>query len=345
MSLESSELHKQVFGESDDDDLSDLGEVDFSEDEDQNRESPQASSPESVVEDSPKRLKIRLPKFKKRTDTSRNADPDYSETQRPRPKKRRRRFDEIITEDDEIVKVEREEKLTPYEEIKRRVDKDFDEALKASSGRRRKRKDVDLEATRDDEAQELYALMIAAADRDIALNNQRKPAVKKLERVEYVTWVLKKANMLDTLLENNILESIRAWLEPLPDASLPNIAIQRGLFEVLERVPMSIDLLRQSGIGKIVHFYEEHPRNDADITRRAAKLVAKWSAPIFGKSLDYRDKKIVYYRPETGEMPNADGTVTFAPSSQRRPVRKRGPDPYKNLKSRMAQMKKGINVK
>ena len=32
MSLESSELHKQVFGESDDDDLSDLGEVDFSED-------------------------------------------------------------------------------------------------------------------------------------------------------------------------------------------------------------------------------------------------------------------------------------------------------------------------
>ena len=93
-----------------------------------------------------------------------------------------------------------------------------------------------MEATRDDEAQELYALMIAAADRDIALNNQRKPAVKKLERVEYVTWVLKKANMLDTLLENNILESIRAWLEPLPDASLPNIAIQRGLFEVLERV-------------------------------------------------------------------------------------------------------------
>ena len=63
-----------------------------------------------------------------------------------------------------------------------------------------------MEATRDDEAQELYALMIAAADRDIALNNQRKPAVKKLERVEYVTWVLKKANMLDTLLENNILE-------------------------------------------------------------------------------------------------------------------------------------------
>jgi len=108
---------------------------------------------------------------------------------------------------------------------------------------------------------------------------------------------------------------------------------------------MSIDLLRQSGIGKIVHFYEEHPRNDADITKRAARLVAKWSAPIFGKSLDYRDKKIVYYRPDNGEMPTADGTVTFAPSSQRRPARKRGPDPYKNLKSRMAQMKKGINVK
>ena len=83
--------------------------------EDKNGTPLQASSPESVVEDSPKRLKIRLPKFKKRADTSRNADPDYAETQRSRPKKRRRRFDEIITEDDEIVKVEREEKLTPYE--------------------------------------------------------------------------------------------------------------------------------------------------------------------------------------------------------------------------------------
>ena len=32
MALEQSELHKQVFGESDDDDLSDLGEVHFSDD-------------------------------------------------------------------------------------------------------------------------------------------------------------------------------------------------------------------------------------------------------------------------------------------------------------------------
>ena len=80
--------------------------------------------------------------------------------------------------------------------------------------------------------------MISAAAQDIVLNNQKKPAVKKLEHVEDVTWLLKKANMLEPLLENNILESIRTWLEPLPDASLPNIAIQKGLFEVLERVSM-----------------------------------------------------------------------------------------------------------
>jgi len=78
--------------------------------------------------------------------------------------------------------------------------------------------------------------MISAADLDIALNNERKPAVKKLEFIEHVAWTLKKANMLDTLLEHNILESIRAWLEPLPDASLPNIAVQKSLFEVLEKV-------------------------------------------------------------------------------------------------------------
>ena|SRR6185312_12793043 len=110
---------------------------------------------------------------------------------------------------------------------------------------------------------------------------------------------------------------------------------------------MTIQLLRQSGIGRIVHFYEEHPRNDVDITKRAAKLVAKWSAPIFGKSLNYRDKKIVYYQPKDGEMSSTNGvcgSVSFA-SLQGVPSRKKGPDPYKNLRSRMAQIKKGINVK
>ncbi|CAG8592019.1 3137_t:CDS:2 [Paraglomus occultum] len=230
------------------------------------------------------------------------------------------------------------------DKIVRRVDRNFGEALRAVSRRYRRRKND----RRNEEARRLYSLMISAADQDIVLNNQKKPAVKKLEHVDDVTWLLKKANMLEPLLENNILESIRTWLEPLPDASLPNIAIQKGLFEVLERVPMSIELLRRSGIGRIVHFYEEHPRNDADITKRAAKLVVKWSAPIFGKSLDYKDKRIVYYEPDSGEFPCLDGIrggVTFAPSSNGMLCKRRGYDPYRNLKSRMAQMKKGINVK
>ncbi|CAG8539480.1 8807_t:CDS:10 [Paraglomus brasilianum] len=346
MTLEQSELHKQVFGESDDDDLSDLGEVHFSDDDIENTISqpPKITlKPGTQSKEPPKKLRLKWSKPKRLSEE--DKDKDYVERRPAKSRRRRRKGGEVVENSDVLTDVQNDQKLSSYDEIKRRVDKDFDEALRAASGRRKKRKDIDLETNRDDEAQQLYSLMISAADLDIALNNERKPAVKKLEFIEHVAWTLKKANMLDTLLEHNILESIRAWLEPLPDASLPNIAVQKSLFEVLEKIPMTIQLLRQSGIGRIVHFYEEHPRNDVDITKRAAKLVAKWSAPIFGKSLNYRDKKIVYYQPKDGEMSSTNGvcgSVSFA-SLQGVPSRKKGPDPYKNLRSRMAQIKKGIN--
>jgi transcription factor SPN1 len=39
-----------------------------------------------------------------------------------------------------------------------------------------------------------------------------------------------------TLFDQNVLEAVKQWLEPLPDKSLPALNIQRELFDVLIKV-------------------------------------------------------------------------------------------------------------
>jgi transcription factor SPN1 len=42
--------------------------------------------------------------------------------------------------------------------------------------------------------------------------------------------------MHDAYMDANIMEAIRAWLEPLPDRSLPSLDIQRAMFKILDEV-------------------------------------------------------------------------------------------------------------
>jgi hypothetical protein len=42
--------------------------------------------------------------------------------------------------------------------------------------------------------------------------------------------------LTESLMDHNILEAIRAWLEPLPDQSLPPIELQEQMLTVLDRV-------------------------------------------------------------------------------------------------------------
>jgi transcription factor SPN1 len=42
--------------------------------------------------------------------------------------------------------------------------------------------------------------------------------------------------METTLFDQNVLDAVKQWLEPLPDKSLPALNIQRELFDVLIKV-------------------------------------------------------------------------------------------------------------
>ena len=93
----------------------------------------------------------------------------------------------------------------------------------------------------DEEVSALRAEMLAAADEDEEANRFRQPATAKLRLLPRVVSTLQKTHLQQAIMDNNLLEGVKRWLEPLPDRSLPALNIQKELFGVLEN--MSIDTI------------------------------------------------------------------------------------------------------
>lgn len=98
--------------------------------------------------------------------------------------------------------------------------------------------------------------------------------------------------MMQSIIDNNLFEGVRRWLEPLPDRSLPALNIQSFLFEQLTKMYIDTNTLKESGLGRIVLFYTKCKRVTAFIQRQAHELVAAWSRPIIKRSASYRDRQV-----------------------------------------------------
>jgi transcription factor SPN1 len=92
--------------------------------------------------------------------------------------------------------------------------------------------------------------------------------------------------------DTNFLISVRFFLEPLNDGSLPAYNIQRDLLTALTRLPIEKEALLSSGIGKVVLFYTKSKKPEIGIKRVAEKLLGEWSRPILKRTDDYKKRKI-----------------------------------------------------
>ncbi|KAJ2496116.1 Transcription factor iws1, partial [Coemansia sp. RSA 2052] len=178
-------------------------------------------------------------------------------------------------------------KQAELDEINRKIDA----ALKSGRSRRRKRTDED-DANVDEMIVELRKRMRDAAYRDIDDNKDRLPAIHKLSMLPDVVEELSKAQLYEALLDNNIVDSIRLWLEPLDDGSLPSLDIQTAMLEALGKLPIRRDHLRESGIGKIVLFMSKCPRISEHNRRTCEHFVQQWSRMVLRLSSDYRDRRV-----------------------------------------------------
>jgi len=197
--------------------------------------------------------------------------------------------------------------------------KDFsrrlDEALKKPKAPRRKA-GIDLEQMADSELEEMRKRMADAAQADTIAREQNKPAMHKLKMLPEVVALLNRNTLQSALVDPdiNLLESVRFFLEPLNDGSLPAYNIQRELFTCLAKLPITKDALVASGIGKVTHFYTRTNKAEPAIKRQAERLVGEWTRPILKRSDDYRKREfeVADYDPTIAPVRSSQGEIKAA---------------------------------
>src|SRR5262245_55771949 len=128
-------------------------------------------------------------------------------------------------------------------------------------------------------------------------------------------------------MDNNLLEGVRRWLEPLPDRSLPALNIQQEFFPILKKMEF-IDsaVLKESGLGRVVLFYTKCKRVTPGISRQANDLVSIWSRPIIKRSANWRDRVVPVAQDGDGDVARSgerlNAILARAKESEKRRVRK-----------------------
>lgn len=234
---------------------------------------------------------------RKRARGSAEADAGDDDERERRPRRSRLDGEERRAAKKEAAKQaqqDEDQNLTPEERRRRDLDRMMDAAIKNPSKRRKKRDDIDLEEEIDDQIANIKVAMEKACVADNEARDNRKPAVHKLKLLPQVTALLNRTAIQDSVLdpETNFLQSVKYFLEPLNDGSLPAYNIQRDIFTALAKLPINKECLLSSGIGKVVLFYTRSKQPEAGIKRIAERLVGEWSRPILKRTDDYKKRHI-----------------------------------------------------
>lgn len=221
------------------------------------------------------------------------GDVSNASSSSPPAKKQKKKSRDDSDEDDDRDQDEREE--TPMTEQQRRrleLSQRIDAAVKGPKRRPKKKADeTDLDQAADDEVIRMHEMMVAAAMEDQEAKKNGQPATSKLRMLKEAVETLQKTNYQQAILDNNLLEAVRMWLEPLEaDGSLPSLNIQRALFPLLENMYIDTTSLKMSKLGGLMLFYTKKKGVDKSIQRTADRLIETWSRPILKRSSSYRDR-------------------------------------------------------
>lgn len=198
----------------------------------------------------------------------------------------------VVPTYDEYPEIDEFSNEDPAARRRRMLEEKMDLAVKSKATKRRKADEDDLERMQDDKIEWVKNKMIEAANLDVEKNSQGQIATEKLKLLREVMEIMNKADLAISILDNNLLEAVRLWLEPLPDASMPAYQIQKELMNSLAALPIKTDHLVASGIGKVLVFYQRSKRTEPNLKKIVDRLVGDWTRPILNKSDSYKDRTI-----------------------------------------------------
>ena len=181
--------------------------------------------------------------------------------------------------------------------MRRKIDGEMVEVEDLEKKGKGKGKDIPEEKKRN-MVNSILSKMSEAAKEDFLARKNNQPAVAKLKLLPEVRITVANTKLQDTLLEgtglgiqnNNttILTVIKEWLRPLPGAELPNLQLREELYNILNRLPISLDHLRESRIGPILAALAEHPKETESNRLLLKSMVDRFSRQIFHKTASYR---------------------------------------------------------
>ena len=167
-------------------------------------------------------------------------------------------------------------------------DADQDPLSATLRGMKRKRTDELSEMHKSEIAQDLLYKMDRAAKDDQELYLRKQPAVNKLNLLSKVQRLAGIKDLQLSLLDFDLLGALRVWIEPKDKKTLPSLSVRTAIYEMLRKLPIQLDHLKRSGIGKVLVSISKHEMETPANKLIIRELIDKWSRPIFGKSADVR---------------------------------------------------------
>jgi transcription factor SPN1 len=149
------------------------------------------------------------------------------------------------------------------------------------------------DAEKDILVEKLQKQMAKAVQLDNELYAQQQPAIHKMALLSTVVTTLTMKPLHQTLLDKDILCSLRDWIEPRDSHTLPALSVRTAVYELLMQLPCLPDHLKRTNgekppIGVIIVALRKHKMETPANKRLLKELMDKWSRPIFSKSADVR---------------------------------------------------------
>uniref|UniRef100_A0A7R9YA66 TFIIS N-terminal domain-containing protein n=1 Tax=Pinguiococcus pyrenoidosus TaxID=172671 RepID=A0A7R9YA66_9STRA len=111
----------------------------------------------------------------------------------------------------------------------------------------------------------------------------KRPALHKLQMLPKVVNTLQKKDLHNLLLDYDLLREMAKWIQPLDGTKrqLPNETVRTTLIQRLHDLPIEIDHLKRSGMGKVVMGLYKHPLENRNNKRSLKALIEKWAPRVY----------------------------------------------------------------